>query len=602
MKKYLVLILCLGMATIVFGQKEKIKKADKLFNEFAYIDAIKVYQEIATAGGLDAYVCRQLAEANRRVGNSGQCENWYRMLIDMGATEPIDYYYYAQALKSNKKYAQAEKWIEKFRKLNVVDSRFKRELDAKSKKKLSFSDSAKITIENLSANSKFLDFSPTYFNEDKVVFVSSREEYNKSKSIYEWDKQFYLDLYVGERLENKQLINVKPFSSELNSPYHEGPLTFNDNFTTCYFTRNNLVKNKLKEDKEQTTNLKIYRTHLIGEKWGNIAEFKYNSDDYSTGHPSLSLDGNKLYFCSDKPGGYGGTDIYVCKWEKGEWGVPTNLGPSINTEGDEKFPFVHADSTLYFASDGLVGFGGLDIFRARQLSGLIWDVSNVGLPINSPRDDFGLIPDKDKKSGYFSSNRKGGRGYDDIYLFRCLGLDKEEMPDEISDLVNSSSEKFGAMVKLDSVKSNENQKIINDTIGNEPEKDYVDFEGKEIKVGETVVLQHIYYDLGKWDIRADAAKELNKIIRLMIKYPNMVLELSSHTDCRASFQYNMDLSQKRANSAIEYISTFGGIDKSRFVAKGYGETKLVNECADGVKCSEEAHQLNRRTEFVILKK
>jgi len=559
------------------AQGDKTKHADKLFNDFAYMDAIKEYEALARSGHMTEHVCRQLAEAYRRTGNSEQSENWYRSLIDMGVNDPIVYYYYAQALKSNKKYAEADKWIKKFKGFEESDSRLKRELDAQ-KQKVSIADSNNISIIKLNINSTYLDYSPAYYM-DKIVFASARKRQVGVNPTYVWDKQPFTDLYVAEKAPNLQLSNVHPFSDALNSPYHEGPCTFNENYNIIYFTRNNLQNNKkIIKGKDATNNLKIYSATRIGDVWGNIKEFKFNSNDYSTGHPSLTKDGKTMYFASNRPGGYGGTDIYVTKQVDGEWEEPVNLGPSINTEGNEMFPYVHPDGTLYFSSDGLVGFGGLDVFAAEKQADSTFRIINMGHPVNGPKDDFGLIMDEEVQTGYFTSNRKGGEGSDDIYAF------KVKNPNLLLTSMKFDSTKF---FKKDSTK-----------------KDTADlvFDGKKIKVGDKIVLKNIYYDLDKWFIRPDAAVELNKLIRFMIMYPTSVIELSSHTDCRASFKYNMTLSQKRAESAAEYVSTIGGIDKNRLIRKGYGETQLVNECADGVPCTEPQHQLNRRTEIVVLKK
>jgi len=602
MKKIVLSFLFFVLLIHAYAQSERTRKADKLFNEFAYIESIKEYEEIARTGSLDMYVCRQLAEANRRVGNSEQCEYWYRMLIDMNSTDPTDFYYYSQALKSNRKYKDAEKWIKKFRELNSTDSRMKREVFEVKNGYVSFADSNSTSVMKLNINSKYSDFSPAFYK-DKIVYVSGREEGNKSQSNYLWDKQPFLDIFVGERLQNQQLINIRPLSDDINTIYHEGPVTFNETGSIIYFTRNNLRDSKkLVKDKKQTTNLKIYSSQLIGDKWCKITEFKYNSDEFSTGHPSLTADGQRLYFASDRPGGYGQADIYFCVNDGGGWSEPVNLGPAINTEGNEMFPYIHKDGTLYFASDGLVGLGGLDNFAANSTSDTSWTISNLNYPVNGPKDDFGLILDTNRVYGYFSSNRKGGEGYDDIYLFKMNSDDLLSDMDDGNDTTNFDND--GNIKDKDKKKRNGFGKGKDDPKdgNNGNDDDYIDYYGKKIKIGEPVVLENIYYDYDKWNIRPDAAVELNKLIRIMIKYPNMVIELSSHTDCRGTFQYNMDLSQKRANSAIEYMYTMGGIEQNRSIPRGYGETKLVNKCADDVKCSEDEHQQNRRTEFTILKK
>ncbi len=585
-------------------QNSKVKRADVLFNDFAYVEAIKLYEESVRDGNIDAYVCKKLADANRKIGNTEQSEHWYRTLIDMGTNEPLDYYYYAQSLKSNKKYKEAEKWIKKFSEWQEQDSRMKREVESIRKRICPILDSNSIEVVKLSINSRYSDFSPAFYK-DKVVFASSRDTF---QNRYVWDKQPFIDLFVCEKDASLQLKNVTPFSKELNSPYHEGPMTFDETGNTIYFTRNNLNLNGklVKNAKDKINNLKIYSSHLVGNVWGGIKEFPYNSDDFSTGHPTLSKDGNKIYFASDRPGGYGQADVYVCTKQDGEWGEPQNLGETVNTEGNEMFPFLINDSILLFSSDGLVGFGGLDIFLANLQSNGEWKITNMGYPLNSPKDDFGAIINEEMKWGYFSSNRKGTEGKDDIYAFKFKKIISQTPPDS-TNLV-STNVVGGNVVGNNPPQNNSRGQTQNVTPPQNTLNPPIDtantviFNGKTVKVGETFVLENIYYDLDKYNIRPDAAVELNKVIRFMILYPNAVIELSSHTDSRASFEYNATLSQNRAKSAAEYICKSGNIDPKRIIYKGYGETKLVNNCSDGVNCSETDHQLNRRTEITILKK
>jgi len=584
--KILISVACLLMFFIQLqtgnAQSAKLKKANELFNNFAYIDAIKLYEEIAGSGKLTMEIAKQLAEAYRRIGNSEQSEIWYKMVIDLGSSNPVDYYYYSEALKSNKKYKESEKWIAKFKQFSITDSRMHREIEALSKGKLAIADSNTVEIIRLNINSKFSDFSPVYYN-NKIMFASAREKSGTGK-VYVWDKQPYIDLYTADKAPDLQLSNVQPFSIQINTPFHEGPATFNESANIIYFTRNNMKTNgKLVKSNDKTTNLKIYMSVLIGGLWSNNKEFKYNSNDFSTGHPTLSRDGSKLYFASDRPGGYGQADIYVCVMTDGVWSEPKNMSAFINTEGNEMFPFIHSDGTLYFASDGLVGFGGLDIYAAIPQADGWWSIVNMGYPLNSPKDDFGLIIDDDSQTGYYSSNRNGGEGFDDIYAFKRIG----------SDLLVSESKKQKQLAQQQPATTN----VVPET----NKGDSIVFDGKQIAIGESVVLPNIYYDLDKWFIRHDADIELQKVIDFMKKYPDAIIELSSHTDCRASFKYNMTLSQKRAESAVEFISK-AGINKNRMVARGYGETKLINKCADGAQCSEQEHQMNRRTEVKILSK
>ncbi|PIE86374.1 MAG: hypothetical protein CSA05_00975 [Bacteroidia bacterium] len=582
------IVLLIGIMQISFitnlsGQSIKQRRADKLFADFAYIDAIALYEEIARDGNMDAYICRQLAEANRRIGNTEQMEYWYKTLIDRGSEDPVDYYYYAMSLRSNKKYEEARKWIEKFQNFDKQeDSRIIREIESiDNTNPVMIADSNWVEIEKLSVNTPYHDFSPAYYKE-QIVFASARERKGKIDLTYVWDNEPFINLYVAdkEQEEGCQLTNVSLFSEELSSRYHEGPVAFTESGNVMYFTRNNMKNNKPVRGKNKTTHMKIYIATKIGEKWGNVQEFKYNSDDYTCEHPAITSDGKKLYFVSDMPGGYGQLDLYVCEKEEDEWGAPRNLGAQINTEGSEMFPFVHQDSTLFFSSNGLVGFGGLDIFSAKQQgSDSTYVIVNLGYPVNTTQDDFGFILNEDLTSGYLSSNRKGGVGSDDIYAFSIK-------PPEWNVVEEDEAKKE---------QDDEKQKAVDSP-------DTFVFEGEVHKVGEAIPLENIYYDLDKYNIRVDAAQDLHKVIRFMILNPTAIVELSSHTDSRASSEYNMRLSQNRANAAAQFITEFGGIDPRRLIKRGYGETQLTNRCADGVQCSEAEHQMNRRTVFTVLRK
>ncbi len=599
--KYLVTVLFFVLVNGIYAQSAKVKSADRYFDDFEYIDAIKLYEEVVNEGNSDMHICKQLAEAYRRIGNSTQSEYWYRMLIDMGTDDPIDYYYYAEALKSNKKYKEAELVIKKFSDMQTDDSRIHREIQAQKKvDRFSIADSNAFEIVKLVANSKFSDFSPAYYTKDKIVFSSAR---NENKSIYSWDNQPFIDLFVADKLPSLQLVNARLFLQTASSDYHKGPVAFDSTCNTIHFTRNNIAKKrKLFKNKVSTNNLKIFTAQNINSQWTNFQEFKYNSDDYSTGHPSLSQDGNKLYFASDRPGGYGQTDIWVCSKVNEEWSEPQNLGSDINTEGNEMFPYIHSDGTLYFSSDGLTGFGGLDVYSATNLGDSTETVLNLGYPLNGPKDDFGYIMDNEKLTGYFSSNRDGGLGFDDIYAFRVINPNLL-----LSDLEKS---KLAEQQKAETVATNSNQNNpnsatnlnTNPTDSLKRTESGMFFDGQKVVLGEAITLPNIYYDFNKSNIRPDAALELQKVIAFMKKYPKAIIELSSHTDSRGKFQYNMDLSQKRADAAVDFIANYGDISKDRIIARGYGKTKLVNYCVEKMPCSEADHQLNRRTEIRILKK
>jgi outer membrane protein OmpA-like peptidoglycan-associated protein len=438
------------------------------------------------------------------------------------------------------------------------------------------------------------------------------------------------------------------------------------------FTRNNYNKGRAKKSEKGINMLKLYISSKKNSKWGDIQELPFNSDEYSTGHPALSPDNHKLYFVSDMPGGFGGTDLYVVEYHNGKWGKPENLGKEINTEGNEMFPYMDELGNLYFASDGHPGLGGLDVFFVEFRHGNPFgEVENLGAPINSPKDDFGLIAKGDRSEGYFSSNRKKGYSDDNIYSFQkgCNQLEllvydavtKLPLLDvELRMVKNGVNKQFyatnsegkasvclesGADFEFKAFKEGYQQasvtygtmsnsksrnqkvkiylspatrpmvkgKVISEvdqspiagasvTLENENNRKNISLEHNFGMIGEGDIfrLENIYYDVDKAVIRADAKKELDKrVIPLLKKYPEIQIELRSHTDSRASGSYNMKLSEERALEVVKYL-TSKGIDPERLIAKGYGESELVNDCNDFNDCPESYHQANRRTEFKIL--
>jgi outer membrane protein OmpA-like peptidoglycan-associated protein len=460
---------------------------------------------------------------------------------------------------------------------------------------------------------------------------------------------------------------AEPLRKGINSRYHEGPLAFYSSYDSVVFTRNNFLNGRFQTSKDKTNKLKIYFANTrtdASDEWTNITEFPYNSNEYSTGHPALSTDGRSLYFASDMPGGYGGTDLYVSVFQNGRWSRPRNLGPEINTAGNEMFPFLDENNDLYFASNGHPGLGGLDIFIARSKGKDFTTPRNMGAPINSNQDDFGLIYSNDTDEGFFTSNREGGRGDDDIYRFtmkRCKFIivavnartneiitgakvqatdtqtgENTRVP-ALNDTLFSFKPGFGTAYELIAMKEgfSEGQSLLSDSLlaqcllygedvsdtiriplepadrlvsqttpaggGGVPEstgtRPRYRYKGDpNVKVIE---VKTIYYDFDKFNIRPDAARELDKVVAIMNEYPSLKIELSSHTDTRADNLYNIRLAQRRSRSAYHYLVT-RGIDPARLVVNSFGENKLVTDCPDYADCSEEEHQLNRRTEIIIL--
>jgi len=492
---------------------------------------------------------------------------------------------------------------------------------------------ATYSVKSLDANSEYGDFGTTFYGKDKIVFSSSRKTGISGKK---WDgnDQAFLDLYIGDIDKNGEIIKVKSFSSSVNSKYHDAMVAFSPDLRDVYFTSNNYMDGKLKSG-----NLKIFKA-TIGRngQWTNIVTLPFNNDNYDTAHPSLSQDGKHLYFTSNMPGGFGDTDIYVVSVNNGHYGAPKNLGETVNSKYKEYTPFVDGN-VLYFSSNKPGGLGRFDVYMTK-LDETITEPINLKKPINSKGDDFSFIINNKTQEGYFSSNRRGGKGDDDIYAFVQVTINpicdqtiEGVIVDKItgSPIVNAFASLYnskGEMVrKLETLadgkfffnlKCGENYRIIGEKLGyfeNEnqlntntlngfvnnvslelDEKEFITKEGIEY-----LNIRSIEFELNKSTILKSSQENLAKVVRLMKKFPNMVIEFGAHTDARAPDGYNMRLSQRRAVETINYLNSIGA-DMRKITGKGYGETKLLNHCANDVKCTEIEHRKNRRTEFVVLRK
>jgi outer membrane protein OmpA-like peptidoglycan-associated protein len=517
---------------------------------------------------------------------------------------------------------------------NTQDSRVKRFFKNDDLASAIFNSSEKNTVHKLGFNTKFNEFGAVALN-DAIVFSSSRDEGVSIKRLYAWDKQPLLDMYQVSG-EKGSVESTTELEGDVNTIHHDGPGTFNAAGTKMYFSRNNYHDAKKIEDAGGIMHVGIYSADLVDGKWTNVQATNLNNANYIVYHPSLSADGKSLYFASDMPGGTGGTDIYRSAVnEDGSLGTPQNMGPVVNTEGNEGFPFIYEEGTLYFSSDGHVGLGLMDVFAAvKDETGAIVNVINLGEPINSKKDDFGYYLVEDGFKGYISSNRKGGKGGDDIYAFTRIppltlkgqifdAANGEPVADAKVVLARENGEEIAYfMTEEDGAYTHiiprdekfvlkgskaKYQDVSTDfsSFGLEKEKELVvNLNIPLAPIEDVVVLADlgiIYFDLDKYNIRPDAALELDKVVDLMNKYPGMVIRLESHTDSRAPDQYNVVLSNNRAKSTNDYIVSHGIAQERITKYEGFGETQLVNKCTNDVKCSEEEHQLNRRTEFIILK-
>ncbi len=407
---YTIAVTCLLFCTqFVFAQGHQLKMANKLYEQFDYQRAIEVYKGILKKDKKNAEASEKLAHCYRLTSNTRRAESAYKKAIRYNKNKNILKFYYAQALMSNKKYEDALDMFKTYTDLSPKDSRGWRFLESCENISEYLKDSSMYKISKMAINSSQSDFSPTFYK-DGLVFTSARTNAGTNrKSRSKWTGEAYTSMYFTSPQSGNNWSKAVSLEGKQTNPYHEGPAVFNKKGNVMFFTRN-VSKGK----KSSFVNLRLFETRLLRGEWQDERELPFNSDSYSVGHPALSADGYTIYFASDMPGGYGGKDIYESTLVNGLWTRPRNLGKNVNTEGDEMFPFMHDDGSLYYASDGLGGFGGLDIFSA-QRTGNSWTVTNVGYPINSAKDDFGLILTPDKQTGYLASNRKGSRG-DDIYM------------------------------------------------------------------------------------------------------------------------------------------------------------------------------------------
>lgn len=633
MKKYILSgIIVLLFNLTVFSQYAILKVAEREFESFNYAVAVDRYQE-AYAKKPSLQAMKGIAKSYYQLRDFQNAEIWYSRLAKLENTTGEDILLYAHSLRNNAKFREAKA---QYQRLENHPNRSV-SLDELHMFYLSC-DSAVVWIQNPRIdqeienfgvmNSKFSDFGATNYR-GQLVFSSDRNM-NDNAAVYGWTGNAYLSLFTL----NAGKIERFPLTW-YNAEHHVGPVSFSERSNEVFFsvTRALTSSERRKASKMATVNVEVFYNDLSANDWGHNAKpFKYNNiTEWSVGDPFLSQSGDTLYFVSDMPGGMGGTDIfYVIKQADGEWGNAINMGPLVNTSGDERFPSKDDNGAFYFSSDGHIGMGGLDIFVVKNTTGS--KVENLGYPINSPADDFSIRFDQ-FSSGYLASNRVGGQGLDDVYRF---SLNREIKIDLQGKVLNNKSglPVSGASVILKDVSGTKEDVFLYSredgsfNFNLDTEKEYqltaaqtgfkifnpVTLSTKGLKESQTlrqdlrlepveqqevVVLRNIYFDFDKSDIRPDAAYELSKIHSFLISDPEVRIELSAHTDSRGTEAYNMALSQRRAESVIAFLVE-RGIDPNRLIAKGYGFSKLANHCAPGVECSEEEHEFNRRVEFFVL--
>ena len=642
-KSYTLAVLLALMFTGANAQSRAQKEADGLFNKFAYAKAIKLYeQQVVSQDNLD-HAYKRLAECYLLMRDFEKSLPYFKRFIENSDTPSNYYFKYAMALKSSGDDKGALKWLKKYKKLHKNDKRVKQFLKDGNLASIVFNSRERYDVRPVHFNTEYSEFG-SFVHEGQLYFSSSRKSQNDN-DVYGWNNEGWLDIYHVP--EHNTTARAKRMKGEINSKFHESSLVFSTDYkndTIIYFTRNNYFKKKEsfytveKEDKvyENLSNLKIYKAEQIDGEWKVTRNMKMNADHYSSGHPSVNKNRTLLYFASDKPGGYGGSDIYYAEIHpRGGIGQAVNAGPIVNTSGNEFFPFVNNEGQLFFSSDGHVGFGQLDVFATvADSTGQIKEVVNLGTPLNSSKDDFAYYAHDNGVDGYVSSNRKGGKGGDDIYKFSFVpslqvqgivtdavnlqALDSveiaiydQETSGLIAKTITDKDGKYRAFIsrnknyRIDAIRSTHPHKSVyfdTRTTGRSIKTIRQDIQLEPILDLKVLAgLNKIYFDFNKSDIRPDAARELDKVVTLMIEtYPEMIIKLESHTDPVGSHIYNDQLSERRAKSTYEYLMV-KGVPKSRILSyKGYGKRKPVNDCTSKTDCSPEQLELNRRAEFPII--
>ena len=635
--KHIISILSLACFFSVSAQEVKEKIAEKKYEGYSYIDAIAIYEKVAENGHASVELFQKLGDAYYFNGILDQSKLWYDQLfqLDHQAIDPEYYFRYSQSLKAVKSYKEADKMMEQF---YTLTNDYRGELYIKNKMYLIDINNSldKYTIEDAGINSEFSDYGGN-FKDSKMYFVSNRMPKSGKKKIDKWTNQNFLNIYRAEFSDSVKAVYIDEIVDEFNTKYHESSPVFTKDGKTMYFTRNNFNNGKVGMDENKVIKLKLFKSSFVNGKWGKIVELPFNSNAYNVAHPALSSDDKTLYFASDMPGGFGNSDLYkVAINADGSFGVPLNLGEKINTKSRETFPFIAADGALYFSSDGLIGLGGLDVFKSEPDSdGNYISFTNVGAPINSERDDFAFIEGPFKNVFFVSSNREGGKGYDDIYKVKVNPEPKKV--DIIDTIVDDISKAPIANAKVTLLDANQNviSETKTDSLGNfkfdeiRADREYYikaendkyltkeyrvkggEANHKKFEISPKIITSKpgddlvkllkitIYFDLDKFFIRPDAEVELAKIIEILKMYPTIKIDIRSHTDSRQSDAYNLRLSTFRANATRDYLIR-KGIPKERLTSKGYGESQLINNCTNEVPCTREQHQENRRSEFIII--
>ncbi|MFD2040622.1 OmpA family protein [Flavobacterium artemisiae] len=645
---YMLLFICFAQIGKVEAQNKKLEKANEVYGKFAFLEAGKLYQELVDKGNTSIDVFTKLGNCYYFNANYGEAAMAYSKVLDLNNNvDPVYYFRYAQSLNNLQKYEESygviKKYYEKIGKIKEGENWDEKKLMAAIQKQ-----SGRYSLKNIDINSPFSDFGTSFLGKDKVVYTSAKDTGVIIKRKHSWNDKSFLKLYTADITSDGGLTNPVKVKGDVNTRYHQSTAAVTKDGKYMFFTRNNYSDGKLGADRNGTNFLKIYVAENVNGEWKNVKELPYpiNSDGFSSAHPALSPDESQLYFVSDRNNKFGNSDLYVVSLKKG--GIigndVTKLPDEINTPGRETYPFMDEKGILYFASDGHPGLGGLDVFAAiKDLSGN-YHVVNLGDGVNTTFDDFAYTINSDMK-GFFSSDRSGN---DDIYgfvenkpvtfdfdiralVYGTISESGKPVADLTIEIFNSKNEVVAASktdadgkysIPLDPFLSYKavyhKIGLANRTIDVSPlkalEKKEISFElVKEMEVvvngnivtiapgenlHEKLNLDPIYFDLNGYNIRTSSKKELDKVVQVMKDRPILTLKVNSYTDSRGRDDFNMKLSQNRAQATVDYIIK-AGIAPERIKGEGFGETRLLNHCSNGVPCSEKEHEVNRRSEFIV---
>jgi outer membrane protein OmpA-like peptidoglycan-associated protein/tetratricopeptide (TPR) repeat protein len=626
--KTLLFITLLG-SFFLTAQNRDTQKADKQFSRFEFVKAAESYNKLIENGNGDPYVYGQLAECYYNVFNTVDAERWYSKALETSET-PEMIYKYSQMLKANGKYEASNQQMDRFAAMRPSDHRadaFRKNPNYLPK---ILQQGKKFNVQNADFNSEQSDFGGIV-NDGKLYIASGR---NDNRKTYGWNKQPFLDIYTLSKNSDGTYQEPTLGNSKINSKYHEGLVSFTPDGKTMYFSRESYFEKDFQKDslsKTRFSQIYLFKATKLANDWDTVEKLKINSQNYSIKNPSVSSDGSTLYFASNMPGGFGEFDIYKSSINAdGTLGDPENMGQKVNTEGQEMFPFISSTNTLYFSSNGHLGLGGMDVFYTKEIDGKLAPIRNVAIPVNSNGDDFAFTIDEEAKDGFVSSNRAGGKGSDDVYTFKKLQplcdvlITATVLDDKTREpLTGASVSLFDAEgSKVDTKMTNAEgivEFIVECEEDSELEVVLENFDSKKVSVkgssdkenniqisldpieklilADRIELSPIYFEYDKSNITAPAAFELDKLVQIMTKYPDLVINATSHTDYKGSDSYNLKLSERRAKTTVQYVIS-QGIDASRISGMGKGENEPKIDC--GTNCTDEERQLNRRSEFIFV--